>query len=272
MRSISRMAEAGSSSSGLHFAVDRAHLLDQFAHVARTGTRGRLIGHRRHPFDQPGVEQTAHRHQHQRHRAVAADVGFGTAGDAVLDHLLVDRVEDDDGVVLHPQRRSGVDPVAVPARRTQLRVDVLGVVAALRGDDGVALLQFVDGHGVLERGDVLADIGAFAAHVRRGEEHRIDQIEIAFFLHPSHQHGTHHAAPADQSYFHHVHLQKTLSANTLKGIRGKNQSAFTTASPISLHDTFCVPSVQMSPVRRPCAITFFTAPSMRSAVARSAKV
>ena len=50
----------------------------------------------------------------------------------VLDHRQVDRVEHDDRVVLHAQRRGGVDPVALPARGAQLGEHLVGVVAALR--------------------------------------------------------------------------------------------------------------------------------------------
>jgi hypothetical protein len=114
-------------------SVGRAHLLDQFTHVLRAGTGGRLIGHGAHPLDQAGFEQTAQAHQHQADGAVAADVVLGARVQLLVDDLAVDRVEDDDRVILHAQAGSGVDPVTLPAGFAQLREDFAGVVAALAG-------------------------------------------------------------------------------------------------------------------------------------------
>jgi hypothetical protein len=50
--------------------------------LLRAGAGGRLIGHGGHPLDQvPCLEQAAERHQHQRHRAVAADVVLDAAAE-----------------------------------------------------------------------------------------------------------------------------------------------------------------------------------------------
>jgi len=114
------------------------------------------------------------------------------------------RVEDDHRVVLHAQGLGGIDPVALPARGAQLRVDGLGEVAALAGDDDVAALQRGDVVRVVQRGFVLRQSGdgcrQRAAGVAGGEEHRLDEREVAFGAHAVHQHGTDHAAPANQSY------------------------------------------------------------------------
>ena len=61
---MSRMAEAGSSSSGLTAALMVPICCQQFAHVLGAGARGRLVGHGRHPLDQTVLEQAAQAHQH----------------------------------------------------------------------------------------------------------------------------------------------------------------------------------------------------------------
>ena len=53
-----------------------------------------------------------------------------------------DRVEHDDGVVVHAQRGRGIDPVAVPAAVAQRLEHGFGVIAALTGYDDVHFRQF----------------------------------------------------------------------------------------------------------------------------------
>jgi len=120
-------------------------------------------------------------------------------GQRVLNHRQVDRVQHDDGIVVHAQGRRGIDPVAIPAGRAQLGKNFAGVVPALRGDDDVALLECGDVVRVFQRAFVLCDRRRLAASVRGREEHRLDQAEIAFGLHPVHQDRADHAAPADQA-------------------------------------------------------------------------
>ena len=72
-----------------------------------------------------------------------------------MDHRQIDRVQDDDGVILHAKGGGGVDPVAVPARCTQVGVHLCGVVATQRGNDDVALLQRCNVVRVFQRGFVL---------------------------------------------------------------------------------------------------------------------
>jgi hypothetical protein len=100
----------------LHFGVQRAELGQQLPHVLGAAARGCLVGLGGHPLDQAGLVQGAHADQHAADRAVAADPVLATLGQTVLDHRHVDRVQHDDGVVLHAQGRCGIDPVAVPAR------------------------------------------------------------------------------------------------------------------------------------------------------------
>src|SRR5207253_9609458 len=65
--------------------VGSAHLFDQFTHVLRAGTGGRLIRHGAHPLHQTGFEQTAQAHQHQADGAVAADVVPGARVELLID-------------------------------------------------------------------------------------------------------------------------------------------------------------------------------------------
>ena len=136
-RSMSRIAEAGSSSSALGADVPTcAHLLHQLAHVLRAGAGGRLVGHRGHPLDQVALEQPVHAHQHQAHGAVAADEVLARplrARFSITGRLTGSRMMTASSFMR--SARGGVDPVALPARRAQLRIDLVGVVAALAGDD-----------------------------------------------------------------------------------------------------------------------------------------
>src|SRR4029079_14187944 len=97
-----------------------------------------------------------------------------------------------------------VDPEALPAGGAQARVDVLGVVAALAGDDGRAAPQRLEAVGVLQLRLVLRELRRRPALVAGAEEDRLDQREVACGLHPVEQHGADHAAPADQSCEFHL--------------------------------------------------------------------
>ena len=180
-------------------AVDGAKLRQQFAHVLRAAARGRLVCHRRHPVDQIVLEQAAQAHHHARDGAIAADVVLDALAQRILDDVQVDGVEHDDGVFFHAQGRGRIDPVAIPARCAQLREDGARVVAALAGNDDVALGQFGDVVGILEDGFILRHGRRRAARVRRREKHRFDVGEIALFLHALHQDRTDHTAPTYQA-------------------------------------------------------------------------
>jgi len=172
--------------------------------VLRTATGRRLVGLGAHPLDEARLVECAHAHQHAAHRAVATDPVLAALGQRVLDHRHVDRVEDDDGIGFHAQRRGCVDPVTVPARRAQLGEHLGGVVAALCGDDDLAALERVEVIRVLEFRLVFRHHRGRAASVGRREEQRLDEAEIALGLHAVHQDGADHAAPSDQSYEFHV--------------------------------------------------------------------
>jgi len=187
--------------------VDGAVLGQQLAHVLGAAAGSRLVGHGGHPLHQVLLEQAAQAHQHAGHGAVAADEVLHALGHRVLDHVQVDRIEHDHGILVHAQGRRGVDPVAVPARCAQLREYLGGVVAALAGDDDLAAFQFVDVGGVFQGSLVLRHLRRSAAGVRSGEEYRLDVGEITLFLHALHQDRTDHAAPTNQTYeFHFAFL------------------------------------------------------------------
>ncbi|MCY1239208.1 hypothetical protein D9M72_519900 [compost metagenome] len=182
--------------------VQGAELGQQLAHMLRAAARCGLVRHRGHPLDQVGLEQAAQAHQHATDRAVAADEILHALGQRVLDHALVDRIQHDDGIVLHAQRGRRVDPVALPAGRAQLGENLVGVVAALGGHDHVALLQRFDVIGIFQRGFVLRHGGRLAAGIGRAEEDGLDMVEITLFLHALHQDAADHTPPTDETYNH----------------------------------------------------------------------
>ena len=83
--------------------VQLAHLRQQFAHMTRTAAGRGLVSRHGDPLHQVLREQAAEGHQHQADGAVTADKGFYAVVQAVGDDVLVDRVENDDGIVFHAQ-------------------------------------------------------------------------------------------------------------------------------------------------------------------------
>src|SRR4051812_26611712 len=145
--------------------VRDAHLRRELAHVLGAGARGGLVRHCRRPLDQSFAEEAGHRHQHQADRAVAADVVADALVQCAIDDLPVHRVEDDYRVVRQPQRTGRVNPVAFPAGRTQLRVDIVGVLAALARNEDVHRRQFRDRLGILHRRRTFADVRSRGARL-----------------------------------------------------------------------------------------------------------
>ena len=123
-------------------------MVEEFAHVAGTGTGGGLVGHRGDPFDVSGFKEGADGHEHEADGAVAAYEVFLTAVEGGIDDGLVDGVENDGGAVCHAKGGCSVDPVAVPAGGTELGMDGFSVAAALAGEDHVHLFERVDVGGV----------------------------------------------------------------------------------------------------------------------------
>ena len=205
---------------GFHFRIERAILGEQLAHVLRAAAGSRLVGLRAHPFHQPGLVERAHAHQHARDRAVAADPVVAALGEAVFDDRHVDGIKNDHGIARHAQRGGSVDPVAVPARCAQFGEDFSGVVAALGGDDDVALFQRINVKRALECFFVLGLSGGSAACVGGGEKDGFDHVEVFFGDHAIDQDRADHAAPAHEaysvSYFHLLALSVFFSCDLRK--------------------------------------------------------
>ena len=89
--------------------------------------------------------------------------------------------------------------MAFPTGRAQFGKHFRRVVAALRRDDDVAALKRFDVKSILQNSFVFRLCRGFAACVRGGKENRLDQVEVALYLHAVDQDRTDHAAPADQS-------------------------------------------------------------------------
>ena len=163
-----------------------------------------LVGHARHPLHEAGPEEARERHQHEAHRAVGPAEVPPAAGEAGGDHVRVHRVEDEHRPRRHAKGRGGVDPVAVPARGAEPRVDLAGVVASLAGDDRVVPGERPDIAGVaeppgVEAGSARTRPARSGGRVERGR----DAGEVAFLPHPFEQHRADQPPPADESHVEH---------------------------------------------------------------------
>ena len=188
--------------------MDDAHLRNQLAHILSTSTRCGLIGHRGCPFNQVILEQATQAHEHQRYSAVATDPVLTALGQRILDHVHVDRVENDHGVVGHAQRGSCVDPVTIPASSTQLGENFLGIVPTLAGNDDFALLQGINRSGVQQRqrSFLATENRGFSTSGRCRKIDGINVGKITLLNHALHKHGTNHTPPADQTNLLHDFL------------------------------------------------------------------
>ena len=150
------------------------------------------------------LQQSCDGHHHQRDRAIAADVVLDTFVERLVDDIAVDRIEHDDRIVGHAKRGRRIDPVAVPSTGTQLAVHASRPVAPLAGDDGVESGERFGIRRIFQRIAVPADRRTLTASARGREKYRLDQLEVAFFEHALHQHGSNHAPPSDKTYAHHL--------------------------------------------------------------------
>src|SRR5690554_215036 len=222
-----------------HYITQVAHLVQQLAHVLRARTTGCLISHGAHPFDQASLKQSAQPHQHQADCAVAANKGFYPGIKPFIDHLPVNRIQHDNGIILHAQTRGCVNPVTTPAGFTQLGENLVGVVTALAGQDYIQAFQGVDVVGVFQCRCVLANGRALTTHVGGGKKDWFDQVKIPLFQHTLHQHGTNHATPAYKSNSFHLTTPLSMAAGTAASHTSQVIfpysccKAATTASPIS---------------------------------------
>jgi len=170
-------------------AMQCAHLIQELAHVLRARARGRLVSHGADPFDQTFPHQAAHRHQHQRNRAIPANEILDARLAGRLHHRKVDRIEDDHRRVGHSQGGRGVDPIALPSGLAETRMNGLGVVSALSADEHGQALERSEVMRILNRRvDRAADIRRGGARLRRAEEDGLDQVEIPLGAHALEQH------------------------------------------------------------------------------------
>ena len=193
-----------------------AHAFEQLAHIFRARAGSGLIGHAGQPFDQVIFKEAAERHQHQRNGAVAADEVFFAVADGLVDDAAVHRVKDDDGAVVHAQGGGGVNPVAVPAARAQLRVDGLAVVATLAGDDDVHRRERIEMVRVLQGLAAAGEGRRRFARLRGGKEGGFNVGEVLLFLHPPDEDGANHAAPANNAKFFHVYSSVKWKGTAIK--------------------------------------------------------
>ena len=171
--------------------------------MTRAAAGRRLVGRHGDPLHQILREQAAEGHQHQADGAVTANKGFYAVVQAIGDHALVNRVENDDGIVFHAQRRGRVNPVALPAAFTQLWIDFVGIIAALAGHNNVECLQRFQIVSILQRACGTTKGRSSLAELGSGEEDRADSVEIALFNHALHEYRADHTAPADKTNVFH---------------------------------------------------------------------
>ncbi len=189
-----------------HSGSDGSHLHEQFAHVACACAGSALVGHGGGPLDQALAEEAIEAHEHEADGAVAADKGMDAIVESGIDHITVDRVEDDNGIVLHTQGGGGIDPVSLPACCAQLRIDAAGVVTALAGDDDLAVAECSDIVGIAEWLASTAHVRALLPDLTGGEEKGLESgCKIVFLAHASEQNGADHAAPSNKTYLY-THL------------------------------------------------------------------
>ncbi len=105
--------------------------------MARAAAGGGLIGRDGYPVNEIMGKETAQRHQHQANGTVTAHKGLHAIVQAVGNHVLVDRVENNNGIIFHAQRRSRVNPVTLPSAFAQLWINFVGIIAALAGHDDI---------------------------------------------------------------------------------------------------------------------------------------
>ena len=171
--------------------------------MARAAAGRGLVGRHGDPLHQILSEQAAEGHQHQADGAVAANKSFYAVVQAIGDHALVHRVENDDGIIFHAQRRGRVNPVALPAAFTQLWIDFVGIIAALAGHNNVECLQRFQIVSILQRPCGTTKGRCSLAELGSGEEDRADSVEIALFNHALHEYRADHTAPADKTNVFH---------------------------------------------------------------------
>src|SRR6202044_2798726 len=102
-----------------------------------------------------------------------------------------------------------VDPIALPPRSTQTRMDGLSVIAALRTDEYGKLgkrgdVMGVEHPGIVRRGGT--GTGSGGTGLRGAEKRRCDEVEVLLLAHSVEKHRTDHAAPTDDADVFHMSM------------------------------------------------------------------
>ena len=191
--------------------ADGFHLGHEFAHIARTRSGSRLVGHGREPLHPALFEQTVECHQHQGHGAIAPRIGEHAALDALVDDCAIHRVQHNDGVFVHALGPGGIDPIALPARLAQLGQHLLGVITALAAHHRIVARQLADIVSVGQGRGADPHVRGRVAHLGGGEENGLQPRKVAFGHHALHQDGSHHPAPTHKCDSTNLHSARLIS-------------------------------------------------------------
>lgn len=106
--------------------------------------------------------------------------------------FMFDRIKDDHGIISHMQCGCRINPMTVPACRTQFVENFLGVITTLTGDDDFTLFQRVDRSRILARAKRLLCRRAPepCRQPRKLKNKRGDIGKITLFHHALHEDGT----------------------------------------------------------------------------------
>ncbi len=139
------------------------HLFQELAHILCPGTGCCLIGHGRDPLNQPFTEQATQRHQHQADSAIATNKFSLAMVERTGDHFTINRIQHNNGIWIHTQRRGCINPVTFPAGRFQFWKNGFGVVATLTSHDHIHVFQCINAMGIQQCTCRLANIGTSLA-------------------------------------------------------------------------------------------------------------
>ncbi|MNT06938.1 hypothetical protein D3C72_1416250 [compost metagenome] len=92
----------------------------------------------------------------------------------------------------------------MPTGFTQLRVNFVGIIAALAGNNDVERAQRVNIVSILQRALLAAECRRRRTVLRSGEKDRANGVEIALFRHALHEYGADHSAPTDETNVFHM--------------------------------------------------------------------
>ncbi len=97
---------------------------------------------------------------------------------AVGNHVTVDRVENNNGIIFHAQRRSRVNPVTLPSALAQLWINFVGIIAATAGRDDIERFSASDQASCSVPVEVSPKVGAACQTGEVEETGRIASIAL----------------------------------------------------------------------------------------------